>query len=194
MPRAARIVIPTVPHHITQRTVRRLPMFNCDLDRKTYLSFFDKERRKFGIKVWAYCLMDNHVHWILVPSEEEGLSLTIRNAHSKYSRFFNTSYGFVGHLMQSRFYSRPMRDNHFWAAVRYVERNPVEAGLVKHASHYPWSSARAHCMGYEDPYLDSELGLPEGGLTWSEWLEGTEDDRITAPLTRVSLTGNEIGK
>jgi putative transposase len=120
--------------------------------------------------VWVYTLMTNHIHTIVVPGSDSGLAKTFRDTHSEYGHWFNKKYGFSGHLWQARFYSCVLDEAHLWAAVRYVERNPVRAGMVKRAEDYRWSSARAHVQSTADPLLDS--GLPLIGVVgnWSDWL------------------------
>ncbi len=157
MARLARIVIPHVPHHITQRGNRRLPVFFSDADRQSYLALLAVAARKAGTTCLAWCLMDNHVHLILVPENADGLRAMLGEAHRRYTREINFREGWRGHLFQARFASYPMDDAHLMAAVRYVERNPVAAGLVAQAEDWRWSSARSHVAGKrvtDDPLTD----------------------------------------
>ena len=157
MARLARIVIPDVAHHVTQRGNRRLPVFFSDDDRRTYLDLVAEAARASGTRVLAWCLMDNHVHLILVPSSADGLRAMLGEAHRRYTRHVNFREGWIGHLFQGRFASYPMDDAHLMAAVRYVELQPVAAGLVPAAGDWPWSSARSHLAGKRaegDPLTD----------------------------------------
>lgn len=151
MARLARIVIPDVPHHVTQRGNRRLPVFFCDDDRVEYLTLVAQAAAASKVRCLAWCLMDNHVHLILVPSDEDGLRATLGEAHRRYTRMVNFREGWRGHLFQGRFASYPMDDAHLMAAVRYVENNPVAAGMVSHAQEWRWSSARSHISGVRQP-------------------------------------------
>src|SRR6185503_8599863 len=144
MPRLARLVVPDIPHHVTQRGNRRQPTFFSDEDYRLYLHLLGEWSRRAGTAVWAWCLMPNHVHLILVPSHEDGLRAALAEAHRRYTRRINAREDWRGHLWQSRFASFPMDEDHLLACARYVELNPVRAGLVARPEHWRWSSARAH--------------------------------------------------
>lgn len=157
MARLPRIVIPDVPYHVTQRGNRRLPVFFGDEDRREYLALVASAAQACGTRCLAWCLMDNHVHLILVPTHEDGLRATLGEAHRRYTRMVNFREGWRGHLFQGRFASYPMDDAHLMAAVRYVENNPVAAGLVQRAEEWKWSSAKSHVQGRRlriDPLTD----------------------------------------
>jgi putative transposase len=157
MARLPRIVIPDVAHHVTQRGNRRLPVFFNDEDRALYLSFVAEGCAGAGVRCLAWCLMDNHVHLILVPPDADGLRAALGEAHRRYTRHVNFREGWRGYLFQGRFASYPMDDAHLIAAVRYVENNPVAARLVKEAGDWRWSSARSHLNGRRakgDPLTD----------------------------------------
>lgn len=157
MARLARIVIPQVPHHVTQRGNRRLPVFFSDDDRGEYLRLVAEAAGAAGTSCLAWCLMDNHVHLVLVPQTEDGLRASLGEAHRRYTRMINFRRGWRRHLFQERFASYPMDDAHLMAAVRYVENNPVAAGMVRHAQDWVWSSAKSHAQGRRtrlDPLTD----------------------------------------
>ncbi len=157
MARLSRIVIPQVPHHVTQRGNRRLPIFFGDDDRRDYLALVAEACAAHGTTCLAWCLMDNHIHLILVPANEDGLRATLAEAHRRYSRDINFREGWRGYLFQGRFASYPMDDGHLMAAVRYVENNPVAAQMVAEAAEWAWSSARSHQAGKRatgDPLTD----------------------------------------
>jgi len=149
MSRIARVVVPEVPHHITQRGNRRLQTFFCDEDYEAYRDLMSQWCTRWGIEVWAYCLMPNHVHLIAVPPSEKALSQAIGEAHRRYTRRVNFREGWRGHLWQGRFASFPMDKTHLYLAARYVELNPVRAKFVKKPQEYRWSSAAAHIAGRE---------------------------------------------
>ena len=157
MARLARIVIPDVPHHVTQRGNRRLPIFFSDDDRSAYLAELAAGCAATGTRCLAWCLMDNHVHLILVPASADGLRSALGEAHRRYTRRINFREGWRGYLFQGRFASYPMDEAHLIAAVRYVENNPVAAHMVERAEDWPWSSARSHIAGKRaagDPLTD----------------------------------------
>ncbi len=147
MARISRLVVPGHPHHVTQRGNRRLEVFFGDDDYRAYLALVAASCRAAGTAIWAYCLMPNHVHFILVPSHPDGLRAALGEAHRRYTRRINAREGWRGHLWQERFHSFVMDEAHLLACARYVERNPVDAGLVATPREWPWSSARAHLDG-----------------------------------------------
>jgi len=144
MPRIARLVLPGIPHHVTQRGNRRQPTFFGNGDYALYLRLLRHWCEKAGTNVWAWCLMPNHVHLVLVPAREDGLSAALGPAHRRYTWEINQREGWRGFLWQGRFASFPMEEAHLHACLRYVELNPVRAGLVARPEDWRWSSARAH--------------------------------------------------
>ena len=157
MARLARVVIPGVAHHVTQRGNRRLPVFFGDGDRELYLELLREGCARARVVCLGWCLMDNHVHRVLVPADSDGLRAALGEAHRRYTRAINFREGWRGFLFQGRFASYPMDDAHVLAAVRYVEMNPVAAGMVAEARDWPWSSARSHLAGRRaagDPLTD----------------------------------------
>jgi putative transposase len=154
MPRIARFVLPNVPHHVTQRGNRREPVFFEDGDQVRYLSFLRSGAEKSGSVIWAYCLMPNHVHLIVVPSHKDGLRDMFAESHRQYTNFINWRHGWTGHLWQGRFGSVAMDEDHLGQAVRYVAQNPVRAGLVRTPEDWPFSSVRAHLTGKGDGFVD----------------------------------------
>ncbi len=192
MARIARIVIPNYPHHIIQRGNRSQNVFFSDQDKKSYIDLLCKYTIESGVIFWAYCLMDNHVHLIAVPKNEDSLARGIGRAHRHYTRMINFREGWKGYLWQGRFISCPLDEQCLYAAVRYVERNPVRAGLVKRAEDYPWSSAKAHVLKEKDILLSDNFMLSEIE-DWSSYL--AEDDRdIDRNLFREhARTGRPLG-
>jgi len=154
MARVARIVAPGLPHHVTQRGNNRCQVFFSDNDRRFYLLALMKYQRKCGVAVWGYCLMDNHVHVIAVPERAESLARCFAGTNLVYTQYINRGQRRSGRLWQNRFFSCPVdKDDYLWQVLRYVETNPVRAGLAQHPWDYAWSSARAHVMGDTDPVV-----------------------------------------
>jgi putative transposase len=178
MPRRARIVVPGCAHHVTQRGNRQSNVFRDDEDHLYYMELLLEQSISHHAWIWTYTLMTNHIHTIAVPQSETALSEVFRDTHAIYGQWFNRKYGLSGHLWQGRFYSCVLDDAHLWAAVKYVERNPVRAHLVARAEDYRWSSARAHVYGDHDLLLDPGLPLTEIIKDWAEWLaaENTADE------------------
>ena len=194
-----RLVAPGVPHHVTQRGTRRGNVFFSDKDREFYLDLLMASTEKYNVTVLSYCLMTNHVHLMLVPSEESSLSLAMRSVHKKYADKINQEMGWKGHLWQERFFSSPVDSKYFWIAVRYIERNSVEAGIVEHAADYQWSSAAAHCGLKKDPVLNySEDWAKQFSLNkdWYKCLSDSSDlvqvAKLLRNIKRDLPTGSDI--
>jgi putative transposase len=192
MGRLARIVVPGFPHHLTQRGNRRAQVFDDDKARELYLTLVARYAQEHGVAVWAYCLMANHVHFVVVPRAADSLARCFRGAHTCFSQWVNEQRHETGSLWQSRFFSCALDEIHQWAAVRYVERNPVRAGLVRCAADYPWSSAAAHCGQKRDQVLAD--GLPSHGQVsdWPEWLSA-EDAAQSDLVRRQTRVGRPCG-
>ena len=192
MARLARVVVPGVPHHVTQRGNRRQDTFFCDADYVTYKTLMAEWCAKCGVEVWAYCLMTNHVHLILVPSDEGGLARAVGEAHRRYTRHVNRREGWSGYLWQGRFASYPMDDAHLLAAAAYVERNPVKANMTRTADAYPWSSAQAHLVGADDG-LVTVAPLLERCADWAALLRQDTDAETLDALRAHNSTGRPLG-
>jgi putative transposase len=154
MARLARIVVPDVPHHVTQRGNRRQQVFFAEEDYAAYRDLLAEACAREGVRCIAWCLMPNHVHLILTPPAPDALRAALADAHRRYSRRINFAKGWTGYLWQGRFASYPMAEAHLLTAVRYVELNPVKARLVRRAEKWPWSSARAHVEDKPDGLTD----------------------------------------
>ncbi len=163
--------MPGYAHHITQRGNRRATIFFDNLDYEKYLELLIRYSAKYMLKIWAYCLMPNHIHLVAVPVNEDSLSRTMRETHHLYAAYLNHCTGNTGHLWQGRYYSCVMDEKHFWAAVRYVETNPVRAGIVQSAEIYPWSSAAAHAGLRADPVLAPDFPVQDAPADWLSWLK-----------------------
>ena len=130
MARIARLVVPHHPHHVTQRGDQKRVVFEGDEDYALYLDILSTELRRTGTEMWCYCLLPDHVHMVLFPKTEEGLSSALREAHRRYSTVYNARRRLVGKLFQSRFSSVVLDEPHLVKAIRYVSLNPVRARLV----------------------------------------------------------------
>ncbi len=192
MPRMARIVIPNYPHHITQRGNRRQKTFFCEDDYRYYIELMSEFSRKSGTQIWAYCLMPNHVHMVMVPVNEDGLRATVGEAHRRYTRYVNFREGWRGHLWQERFHSFAMDENYLLSTVRYVERNPVVAGLCDHPEEWEWSSARAHFIGEDDKLVQVKPMLDRID-DWEKYLSDTDIGTSTNMIKRHTRTGRPLG-
>ena len=192
MARLARVVAPGLPHHVTQRGNRRQEVFFSDADYEAYKGLVAGHCAAAGVAVWAYCLMPNHVHLILVPSDEDGLRAALGEAHRRYTRRVNFREGWRGYLWQGRFASFAMDERHLLAAARYVELNPVRAGLCARPEDWPWSSAAAH-LADKDDGLAAVAPLLEIVGDWRAFLDGGLDGADLEAIRRHGRTGRPLG-
>ncbi len=191
MARIARVVIPGLAHHVVQRGVRRMDVFFSNDDREEYLKLLAEQGERFGVKYLTWCLMTNHVHLIAVPCDETSLARGIGEAHRRYTRYINFREGWRGYLFQGRFHSFPLEGGYLLAAVRYVLRNPVRAGMVRKPWDYRWSSARWFVGETED----DPLAVPSDvftGITDRRSFLLQEEDALTE-LRRHTRTGRPLG-
>jgi putative transposase len=147
MARTPRIVLPDVVHHVVSRGANRTPIFANGFDKQRYLKRFAALATEEKVLVHGYCLMDNHEHWLLTPTSKNGLARLFQRVHTWWAMWFNRKQGRSGPLLQGRFHSSPLSEDHYWTALRYVELNPKRAGMVRRAEHYEHSSVRAHFNG-----------------------------------------------
>ena len=191
----ARLVVPGVPHHVTQRGNNRQAVFFDPAGRRLYLALLKAHAERFGVQVLGYCLMDNHMHLVAIPEGPQSLAKAMGRTDYDYTRAVNRARRWSGHLWQNRFFSCPLDKVHQWRALAYVDLNPVRAGLVKRARQYPWSSAAVHCAA------DDPAGLVEraawrkcwGRGDWAAVLaEGQAQAELQA-LRRHTYTGQPWG-
>ncbi len=193
MARLPRIVIPGYPHHVTQRGNRRAQTFFEDDDYELYKSLLSEAARKAEAEIWCYCLMPNHVHMIIVPSDEDGLRRTFADAHRRYTGYINARVRETGHLWQGRFGSVVMDEEHLAHAVRYVSMNPVRANIVDRAEDWRWSSVGAHLTGKDDELVKVAPVLERYG-DFAKYLAQADDSTDAFKGLRHSeTTGRPLG-
>lgn len=193
MARLPRIVIPGYPHHVTQRGNRRSQTFFEDSDYELYKSLLSEAARKAEAEIWCYCLMPNHVHMIIVPSDEDGLRRTFADAHRRYTGYVNARMQETGHLWQGRFGSVVMDEEHLAHAVRYVSMNPVRAKLVERAEDWRWSSVASHLSGQNDELVKVSPVLDRYG-DFAVFLAQDDDSSVAFRSLRQSeTTGRPLG-
>ncbi len=193
MPRIARAVAIGYPHHVTQRGNYRQAVFEDDEDFKQYKDWLKYYSEKFGLIIWAYCLMSNHVHFVCVPLNKDSLSKTFNSLHMRYSQYFNNKKETKGHLWQGRFFSCPLDELHLYAAIRYVENNPVRAKIVDAPEAYKWSSVRGHIIKGSDPVLSGVCPLDKEYEDWSKYLMDKENEETINDIRENTLTGRPCG-
>ena len=166
MPRIARTVAPDYPHHVTQRGNYQQPVFDEEDDFCQYLKWLQEYSKKYALKIWAYCLMTNHVHFVCIPEQEDSLART----PFEILTIFQSKKKLKSHLWQGRFYSCTLDEKHLYAAVRYVETNPVRSGIVRKPQRYKWSSGRSHINMEENFVLSQDCYLVKEIEDWLEYL------------------------
>lgn len=192
MPRIARVVAVDVPHHVTQRGSNRMDIFIDSDDRELFLGGLRRWTRQTETQVWAWCLMSNHFHLLLVPTAMDGLAKTLHGVTFGYAQHFNQKYRRCGRLWQNRYYSAPLdARTHLWTVARYIERNPVRASIVLQAEDWRWSSARAHTRGERDATVSQPDWL-EGSdrKAYRQFLNESGDEN---EIRRATSTGRPIG-
>ena len=188
----ARLVIPGLPYHATQRGNRRQQTFFNDGDYALYRELIAAAARRSESAIWAYCLMPNHVHLIVVPSHCDGLRQLFADAHRRYTGFINARHRWTGHVWQGRFGAVAMDEAHLAAAARYVALKPVRARLCERAEQWPWSSARTHLAGADDA-LTTVAPLLDRYGDFASFLGGAEDQQATRTIRRSETTGRPAG-
>ena len=195
MPGTARILLPDLCAHLTQRGNQRAEMFFSEADYTAYLRLWRDITGRYALSVLGYCLMPNHVHWIIWAHEPAAISRAFGLISQRYSQYLNIREGNTGHRWQNRFFSCVVDDAHRFRALRYVERNPVRARLVEQAWDYPRSSAAVHC-GASDPL--GLLDMPRWQGYWSAagWKALLEEPDIPGEVETFRLatyTGRPCG-
>ncbi|MFB1487784.1 MULTISPECIES: transposase [unclassified Thiocapsa] len=191
MSRLPRIIVPGIPHHVTQRGNMRQQIFMEDDDYALYRDWLAQACRSNGVDVWSYCLMPNHVHLILAPSDETGLSRAVGETHRRYSGYINARLRVTGHLFQGRFGCVAMDEPHLMAAFRYVALNPVKAKLAATAADWPWSSTPAH-LRRQDDGLVTVSPLLDRVDRFADFLEVPVDPEQVAALTKGQTIGRPL--
>ena len=194
MARLLRLVVPGQPHHVTQRGNRRAPVFFEEGDYRLYKDLLSEAAHRAEAEIWCYCLMPNHVHLIIVPTDEDGLRRTFADAHRRYTGYINARMRTTGHLWQGRFGSVVMDETHLTHALRYVSLNPVRAGLVSRAEDWGWSSVGAHFSGKDDGLVTVAPVLQQFGEFAAFLGQYTDDDEMAfSALRRSETTGRPVG-
>jgi len=172
MPRLPRPYLPGCPQHIIQRGNNRDACFTCNQDYRVYLSHLKKAAEANDVAVHAYVLMSNHVHLLVTPSDELGVGRMMQSLGRRYVLYFNKTYERSGTLWEGRYRSTLVdSDTYLLRVYRYIELNPVRAGMVEHPAEYPWSSFAFNAVGWTD-----ELVTPhEGYAALGESLEQRQD-------------------
>ncbi|MCC7051926.1 MAG: transposase [Gemmatimonadaceae bacterium] len=192
MARIARVVIPGLAHHVTQRGNGRQRTFHSAEDCLEYLHLLRRACAAQKVTCLAYCLMPNHVHLILEPATGDGLRRSLAVVHQRYAQRSNARHGVTGHFWQGRYGSVPMDDAHLYEALRYVLLNPVRASLAQTAAEWRWSSARAYLTGADDGLTHPRRLLRMIGNV-ATYLGDEPNAQRVAGLRAASTIGRPVG-
>lgn len=195
MARQSRVVVPGVVHHVVARGVNKASIFCNGFDKVRYLKRAAKLADEEKVQIHGYCLMGNHVHFLLTPATPTGLADFFSRLHTWWAMFFNRKQNRTGHLFQSRYFSSPLSEGHYWTALRYVELNAVRARLVKRPEDWLWSSARDHLSIARRPLILLTPIVTRAGNTPADWREilQTSCDHDDEQLRRAHRSSQPCG-
>lgn len=193
MARLARIVIPGIPHHVTQRGNGRQQTFFCDDDFAFYRNLLHQYCAEHGVAIWAWVLMPNHVHLILVPETEDSLRAALSKVHRAYAGHIHAREKRTGHFWQGRFGCVAMDEAHLAAAVPYVVLNPVRARLVARAQDWRWSSVHAHLKPHKGDGMTATAPVAARFPNFAAVIRAGEDDALSMALRRAETIGRPLG-
>lgn len=194
MPRISRAIAIGYPHHVVQRGNNREDIFFAAQDRRQYLDLLVKFAEKWNVTILAYCLMSNHVHLLVRPKDEASLSKMMQGLTLCYTQYINRTRNRTGRLWESRYHSSIIdKETYLWAVARYIEQNPVRAGMAEHAEEYPYSSAKAHVKGTDDGIVSEELFDKAQRADYKKMLRTGLDEEALAQVRRATRTGLPLG-
>jgi putative transposase len=193
MARLARSTVTGYPHHVVQRGNYDQPVFDTEADYSRYFDWLREYAPRYAVDIWAYCLMPNHVHFICVPRAEGALARAFNTLHMRYAQYSNGKREVRGHLWRARFMSCVLDDWGVHEEVRFIENNPVRAGIVAMPEDYPWSSARSHVTGEPDPALSDGCFLKSSISDWAAYLASRGEEAVIRRVRDRLKTGRPAG-
>ncbi len=201
MARLPRLCLPGIPQHIIQRGTNRQVCFASDEDFSAYARWLEEYSNKYRVAIHAWVFMTNHVHLLVTPQTTDGVSRMMQTLGRHYVRYFNYTYKRTGTLWEGRFKSCVVdADNYLLICQRYIELNPVRAGMVASPGEYPWSSFKASGMGksvklWTPHHLYTELGItePDRISAYNELFSLHLDDAVLDNIRSVSNMGMALG-
>jgi putative transposase len=192
MARLARLVVPGIPHHVTQRGNGRAQTFFSDDDYRLYRDLLAEGCRDADVEIWAWVLMPNHVHLILTPADQDGLRRALAPVHRRFAGHIHARTKQSGHFWQGRFGAVAMDEAHLAAATRYIALNPVRARLVDRPEQWRWSSLHAHLAAKDDGVTLLEPVLSRYP-DFAEFIEATPDADEFDRLRKAESIGRPLG-
>ncbi|OGA64131.1 MAG: hypothetical protein A3G81_01695 [Betaproteobacteria bacterium RIFCSPLOWO2_12_FULL_65_14] len=194
MPRTARVVVPDVALHVIQRGNNRSACFVGPSDYLTYLRYLRDYAIQFGCAIHAYCLMTNHVHLLLTPASTRACAQLMKHLGQCYVQTFNMAHGRSGTLWEGRFHSCVVpTEDYVLACYRYIELNPVRAGMVAAPEQYSWSSFAANVRGYEDALITRHTALEAVGHQYRSLFDAPPENRLVEEIRKATRNGQRLG-
>jgi len=202
MPRTARLIVPDVAVHVVQRGHDRADCFFQEADYHAYLGTLREYAAKFDCRIHAYCLMTNHVHLLLTPAEPTSCAQLMKHVAQRYSKRLNARHDRTGTLWEGRFHSGLVAtESYALACYRYIDLNPVRAGLVKHPGEHRWSSYRANtCTRLDDficphaAYLALATGPHERAASYAALCETVLEQNVLDDIRKATRGGYSMGE
>jgi putative transposase len=156
MARSPRLILPHMCHHAVQRGNNRQDVFNDNDDRRHYLDWAKRLAWQYPVAIIGYCLMTNHIHLLVLPQTAGSMINFMKLLSQRYSQYFNRKYHRSGKLWENRYKAHPVDDQVYYVVLKYIEMNPVRAGLTSDGASYEWSSAPYHLLGIPDPVVTAD--------------------------------------
>ncbi len=192
MPSRPRLIAPGYPHHVVARTNKGLTSFHEEEDYRTFMEIMHRLKTRRDLKIWCFCLMPNHVHLLLVPGTPEDQVKFMQGLLVTYTQYYNRKYQTEGQLWRAKYYSSIVDyENYLWKVMRYIERNPVRAGLTKDPEDYPYSSASKNRIGsyfWDEPPFTEEVKK-----FYLEWRKQEEPPELLAFLRQNTRKNWPLG-
>ncbi|QJA06343.1 hypothetical protein FVE67_05765 [Thermosulfurimonas marina] len=192
MPSRPRIIAPGYPHHVVSRTNHGQTCFHEEEDYRTFLEILANLKRKREIKLWCFCLMPNHFHLLVVPTSSDQLVKFMQGLLVSYTQYYNQKYAIEGQLWRAKYHASIVDgETYLWKVMRYIERNPVRAGLAASPEDYPYSSANKNRIG---SYFWEEPPFTREALEYyREWRNQPESPELLAFLRQNSRKNRPLG-
>jgi putative transposase len=188
-----RIIVSGLPHHIIQRGLQGRQTFLTQKDYTTYIEIMAECCHRYNVKIWTYCLMPDHAHLIAIPQKKESLSICLRTAHSRYTKYINRRIDISGQFWQGRYASHLLDEHYLIACARYIEINPVKREYVDQPQDWQWSSARAHITACNDSLVQVKPLLERVKRDWQGFLSETRPKEEADLFYRHEKSGRPLG-
>ncbi len=192
MPSRPRLIAPNFPHHVVARANRGVTVFHDNEDFLRFLAIMTALKKRRELKLWAFCLMSNHVHLLIVPKNREDMIKYMQGLLVAYTQYYNDKYQTEGQLWRSRYFSSIVdEERYLWQVLRYIERNPVRAGLTQDPEGYPFSSASKN--GICSQFLDPLPFTLEQLMVYKQWRAVPEPPELLEFLRETARKSWPVG-